>query len=100
MRPRNSGAMSGGSRYAPQAGGTPRTPTLPLPLEYTVQAGVSQEDVFRNGIRARGLRDAVFLTATRANDYLITVRTMLRNIWDDRVPDRVLGPMLLAVRTS
>lgn len=100
MRPRNSGATSGGSRYAPQAGGTPRTPTLPLPLEYTVQAGVSQEDVFRNGIRARGLRDAVFLTATRANDYLITVRTMLRNIWDDRVPDRVLGPMLLAVRTS
>ncbi|WFD32772.1 hypothetical protein MSPP1_003823 [Malassezia sp. CBS 17886] len=88
-----------GSRLAPQGGVVPRTPSLPLPLEYLLEANVSQEDVFRNGINARGLRDAVFATATRANDYLITARTQLRDAFDGAVPQPALAPMLLAVNT-
>lgn len=87
-----------GSKYAPQADGVPRTPTLPLPLEYVVDAGVVQEDVFRHGIHAKGLRDAIFQTATRANDYLITARTALEKECGGRVPTAVLGPALLSVR--
>lgn len=101
-RPRTSGGGAPGmpgSRYAPQTDGVPRTPTLPLPLEYLMDEGVVQEDVFRNGIHAKGLRDAIFHTATRANDYLITARTQLRNEFSDRVPDRIVGPTLLTVCT-
>lgn len=93
-------AMPSASRYAPQGGAVPRTPTLPLPLEYLVEANVRQEDVFRNGINARGLRDAVFLTATRANDYLITARTHIRDAYGGRIYPRALGPLLLGVGTQ
>jgi NADH dehydrogenase [ubiquinone] 1 alpha subcomplex assembly factor 6 len=44
------------------------------------ETGVRDEDVFRLGGEAEGLRDAVFTVATRANDHLITAREMLRNI--------------------
>lgn len=91
-----SGTMTG-SRYAPQGNMVPRTPTLPLPLEYLLQANVVQEDVFRNKIAARGLRDAVFHTATRANDYLITARTLIRDEFGNKAPARAIGPLLLAV---
>ena len=91
-------AIGGTTRYAPQAGGVPRTPTLPLPLEYILEAGVTQEDVFRHGPGARGLKDAVFYTATRANDYLITARRVIREELGGRVPALATGPMLLAVQ--
>lgn len=97
--PLSGGGGAGLSRYAPQAGGTPRTSTLPLPLEYTMEAGVSQEDVFRNGPNAHGLKDAVFATATRANDYLITARTLIRDKLGGQVPAQAVAPMLLVVQT-
>lgn len=48
-----------------------------LPLDVMAEAGVKEEDVFRQGAAASGLRDAVFTVATRANDHLITAREML-----------------------
>jgi NADH dehydrogenase [ubiquinone] 1 alpha subcomplex assembly factor 6 len=41
---------------------------------------VRDEDIFRLGSEAPGLRDAVFTVATLANDHLITAREMLKNI--------------------
>jgi len=91
------GPGGGMSRYARQAGGVPRTPTLPLPLEYIMDAGVSQEDVYRHGPHAHGLKDAVFATATRANDYLITARSIIRDELHGHVPAQAVAPMLLLV---
>jgi NADH dehydrogenase [ubiquinone] 1 alpha subcomplex assembly factor 6 len=51
-----------------------------LPLDVMAQAGVKEEDVFRMGGEAPGLRDAVFTVATRASDHLITVQQMLSNL--------------------
>lgn len=45
------------------------------------RAGVREEDVFRKGAEAPGLRDAVFEVATRASDHLITARQMLKNVY-------------------
>lgn len=53
--------------------------------------------MFRKGPEAKGLRDAVFDTATRANDYLITARTLIKNEFGGKVPDAAVGPMLAAV---
>ena len=58
---------------------------------------VVQEDVFRHGIHARGLSDAVFQTATRANDYLITVRALIQDTFGGRVPPAAVAPLLLGV---
>ena len=51
-----------------------------LPLDVMAQAGVKEEDVFRLGAEAPGLKDAIFTVATRANDHLITAREMLKNL--------------------
>jgi NADH dehydrogenase [ubiquinone] 1 alpha subcomplex assembly factor 6 len=51
-----------------------------LPLDVMVEAGVKEEDVFRMGADAPGLKDAIFTVATRANDHLITAREMLKNL--------------------
>lgn len=51
-----------------------------LPLDVMAQAGVKEEDIFRQGADAPGLKDAVFTIATRANDHLITAREMLKNL--------------------
>jgi NADH dehydrogenase [ubiquinone] 1 alpha subcomplex assembly factor 6 len=51
-----------------------------LPLDVMAQCGVVEEQVFRQGAAAPGLRDAVFAVATRANDHLITAREMLNNL--------------------
>ncbi|KAK4553813.1 hypothetical protein LTR86_008988 [Recurvomyces mirabilis] len=51
-----------------------------LPLDVMAESGVREEDVLRNGAEAQGLRDAVFLVATRANDHLITARQMLSQV--------------------
>ncbi|KAL4802060.1 Squalene/phytoene synthase [Aspergillus unguis] len=51
-----------------------------LPLDVMAQAGVKEEEVFRRGAEAEGLRDAVFTVATRASDHLITVQQMLSNL--------------------
>ncbi|KAJ4299712.1 hypothetical protein N0V90_004958 [Kalmusia sp. IMI 367209] len=51
-----------------------------LPLDVMAEAGLREEDVFREGAAAHGLRDAVFTVATRANDHLITAREMLSKL--------------------
>ncbi|KAL5119993.1 hypothetical protein ACEQ8H_002091 [Pleosporales sp. CAS-2024a] len=51
-----------------------------LPLDVMVEANVREEDVFREGASALGLRDAVFTVATRAHDHLITAREMLSKL--------------------
>ncbi|KAH8696156.1 Squalene/phytoene synthase [Talaromyces proteolyticus] len=51
-----------------------------LPLDIMAQAGVKEEDIYRQGADAPGLKDAVFMVATRANDHLITARQMLTNL--------------------
>ena len=44
------------------------------------EANLREEDVFRKGAEAEGLRDAVFKVATRASDHLITARSMIQNL--------------------
>ena len=70
---------------------------LMLPHEYLLQHKVIEEDVYRNGGGARGFKDAVYDTATRANDYIITARTMIRDELGGKVPEAVVGPLVGAV---
>ena len=60
--------------------GSKRQGAVMLPLDIMAEAGVREEDVLRNGSSAKGLRDAVFTVATRANDHLITASQMLSQI--------------------
>jgi NADH dehydrogenase [ubiquinone] 1 alpha subcomplex assembly factor 6 len=60
------------------AGG--RQGAVVLPLDIMAEAGVKEEEVFRQGADAPGLKDAIFKVATRANDHLITAREMLKNL--------------------
>ncbi|KAA8652602.1 uncharacterized protein ATNIH1004_001507 [Aspergillus tanneri] len=61
-------------------GGGAKQGAVMLPLDVMAQARVKEEEVFRQGAEAPGLRDAVFTVATRANDHLITVQQMLSNL--------------------
>ncbi|KAJ9650644.1 hypothetical protein H2198_010052 [Neophaeococcomyces mojaviensis] len=58
-----------------------------LPLDVMSQSGVREEDIFRNGGNAEGLRDAIFNIATRASDHLITARTLARDIRSYQTPN-------------
>ncbi|KAK4888888.1 hypothetical protein LTR27_012287 [Elasticomyces elasticus] len=60
--------------------GASRQGAVTLPLDIMAEAGVREEDVLRNGAGAKGLRDAVFAVATRANDHLITARQLLESV--------------------
>ncbi|OKL60804.1 hypothetical protein UA08_03536 [Talaromyces atroroseus] len=60
--------------------GEARQGAITLPLDIMAQAGVIEEEVFRKGAEASGLKDAVFTVATRASDHLITARQMLKNL--------------------
>ena len=60
--------------------GVSRQGAITLPLDIMAQCGVKEEDVFRQGAEAPGLRDAVFTVATRASDHLITARQMVKNL--------------------
>lgn len=68
----------------PSGSVAPRTqePSLLLPLDVMAEACVKEEEVFRKGPNAKGLQDAVFKVATRANDHLITAREMLGRLKD------------------
>jgi NADH dehydrogenase [ubiquinone] 1 alpha subcomplex assembly factor 6 len=57
-----------------------RNGAVVLPLDVMAETGLKEEDVFRHGADAPGLKDAVFTVATRANDHLITAREMLKNL--------------------
>lgn len=69
----SSGALGGSLERGKQG-------VVPLPLDVMARAGVREEDVFRQGASATGLRDAVFEVATRASDHLITARQMIKNV--------------------
>ena len=60
------------------AGG--RQGAVTLPLDIMAQVGLKEEEVFRQGANAPGLKDAVFRVATRANDHMITATQMLKNL--------------------
>ncbi|KAJ9250809.1 hypothetical protein DTO207G8_5801 [Paecilomyces variotii] len=66
--------------HSNQPGGGVKQGAITLPLDIMAQAGVREEDVFRQGADAPGLRDAVFTVATRASDHLITAQQMLHNL--------------------
>jgi NADH dehydrogenase [ubiquinone] 1 alpha subcomplex assembly factor 6 len=66
--------------------GSTRPPALLLPLDAMAEAGLKEEDVFRQGPHADGFQDAVFQVATRANDHLITTREMLKNLQSGKGP--------------
>ncbi|PWZ03050.1 hypothetical protein BCV70DRAFT_209491 [Testicularia cyperi] len=70
---------------------------LVLPREFVQEYNVVEEDVFRNGPNAHGFKDAVFAVATRANDYLITARTMIKEEFAGKLPPAVIGPLVNAV---
>ncbi|EPQ67383.1 BgtA-21363 [Blumeria graminis f. sp. tritici] len=61
-------------------GANRRQGTIVLPLDVMAEAGVKEEDIFRQASQAPGLKDAVFIVATRANDHLITAREMIKNL--------------------
>lgn len=63
-----------------------REPSLLLPLDIMAEAGVKEEEVYRQGPGAEGLQDAIFKVATRANDHLITAREMLKRLKDGQDP--------------
>lgn len=72
---------------------------LVLPAEYLRENNVVQEQVLRQGGAAPGLKDAIFATATRANDYLLTVRRDLAALPSSRMPP--LGrPVLTGAATT
>lgn len=71
---------TGGGSVVPGVGGGGRQGAVMLPLDIMAKTGVKEENVFREGADAPGLRDAVFEVATRASDHLITVQQMLSNL--------------------
>jgi len=73
---------SNNAAFGGPMGGNPggRQGAVVLPLDIMAEACVKEEDVFRQGTDAQGLKDAIFKVATRANDHLITAREMLKNL--------------------
>lgn len=63
---------------------TGRQGTVVLPLDVMAETGVKEEEVFRQGAEAPGLKDAILMVAARANDHLITAREMLKNLQQGR----------------
>jgi NADH dehydrogenase [ubiquinone] 1 alpha subcomplex assembly factor 6 len=63
-----------------------RQGVISLPLDVMSSSGVREEDIFRDGANADGLRDAIFMVATRASDHLITTRTMIKNMKQNEAP--------------
>lgn len=70
------------NKHANQAafGGDQRQGAVLLPLDIMARCGVREDEVLRKGAEAKGLRDAVFDVATRANDHIITAREMMKNL--------------------
>jgi len=63
-----------------------RQGVITLPLDVMSQCGVHEEDIFRNGANATGIRDAVYTVAVRASDHLITARSLLQNVQSYQEP--------------
>ena len=64
-----------------------RQGVITLPLDVMSASGVREEDIYRQGAAAPGLKDAVFAVATRASDHLITARSMLQSIQRHEDPE-------------
>ena len=75
--PRHQPSPTGG--YDIQSSNTARG-IITLPLDTTSTSGLCDEDVYRKGSNAEGLKDAIFNVATRASDHLITLRSMVKSI--------------------
>lgn len=76
--PANQNASSPGAIGLPT--GRDAQGVITLPLDAMSSSGVREEEIFRRGGNATGIRDAAFTVATRASDHLITAREMLKNI--------------------
>lgn len=76
----NSGTMGGA--LGGDSGG--KHGAVILPIDMMAEFNCKQEDVLRLGASAPGLKDVVFAVATRANDHLITARTMLGNLQEGK----------------
>lgn len=64
-----------------------RQRVINLPLDVMSQCGVREDNIYRNGANAEGLKDAIFTVATRASDHLITARSLLKEIKAREEPD-------------
>lgn len=64
-----------------------RQRVINLPLDVMSQCSVREEDIYRNGGNAEGLKDAIFAVATRASDHLITARSLYKEIKSYQEPD-------------
>jgi NADH dehydrogenase [ubiquinone] 1 alpha subcomplex assembly factor 6 len=60
---------------------------LPLPLDICAKHSLVQEEVFRRGPDAQGIKDVVLEVATRANDHLNTAK---KHILELRSKDKEL----------
>ena len=101
--PHSAGFTAQSQAPIPQSGRASRSALstqrrLALPREYAHAHGVVEEEVYRLGPQAPGLTDAVFDTATRANDYLISARTAIAQLDGGKLPELALGPLMNAVR--
>lgn len=70
---------------------------LAIPSDVLASHGVVEEQVFRAGAEASGLKDAVFQIATRGMDELITARTDLKSDNGKVVPAQTMPLFLAAV---
>lgn len=78
-----------------------------LPVDLMTKHGVSQESVLQHFIKGKELpgkvSDVVFETATRANDHIISARTLLNEIKTEmggKLPDSFIVPALTAIPVS
>jgi NADH dehydrogenase [ubiquinone] 1 alpha subcomplex assembly factor 6 len=78
----------------------PRSKRITLPAEYLFNHSVVEEQVYRKGAQAQGLKDAVFDTATRANDYIISARSILKEEFKGKVQASLYGPRLQLVASG
>lgn len=79
----------------------PRQRRIILPRDYLTKHGVIEEEVYRKGAEAKGLRDAVFDTATRANDYIISAKQLLKEEFKGgKVPQALIGPLVEATTAT
>ncbi|PWN37460.1 uncharacterized protein FA14DRAFT_159506 [Meira miltonrushii] len=91
-----------GVKPKPRSGpAKPRQRRIVLPREYLSKHNVVEEEVYRKGAEAKGLRDAVFDTATRANDYIISARSLLKDEFNGgKVPQALIGPLVEATTAT
>ncbi|KAL0961155.1 hypothetical protein HGRIS_006127 [Hohenbuehelia grisea] len=71
-----------------------------IPAEITSKHGVIDENVFRYGGDAQGIRDAVYEFAVVANDHLITARSVFEKNHGGKVPRDAMPVFLIGAPVS